>query len=213
MLQKWICHKITLVLFVLASIDFVLFLNCLLYHVLKPCVPGPNFTKAQAVILVEKLTHEERKLFLKELKKVWKHHNPLPSFSSSSLQPMSATLHLNRLESRFVFFFNPVKKIWFISGWPRQFRGGLPAILGGTETAGLSQFPPIHRVSGEETKNECHVNMLNWFKRHKIQLFGRFGFLDNFIMIVAGEYIDITLGATLGISTMVSILLLRTANL
>ena len=44
-------------------------------------------------------------------------------------------------------------------------------------------------------------------------MFGRFGFLDNFIMIVAGEYIDITLGATLGISTMVSILLLRTANL
>ena len=30
-----------------------------------------------------------------------------------------------------------------------------------------------------------------------------FGFLDNFIMIVAGEYIDLTLGAKLGISTMV----------
>merc|ERR1712179_478345 len=29
-----------------------------------------------------------------------------------------------------------------------------------------------------------------------------FGFLDNFIMIMAGEYIDITLGAKLGISTM-----------
>jgi hypothetical protein len=29
-----------------------------------------------------------------------------------------------------------------------------------------------------------------------------FGFLDNFIMIVAGEYIDLTLGVTLGISTM-----------
>jgi len=29
-----------------------------------------------------------------------------------------------------------------------------------------------------------------------------FGFLDNFIMIVAGEYIDLTLGVKLGISTM-----------
>ncbi|CAG5116146.1 unnamed protein product [Candidula unifasciata] len=29
-----------------------------------------------------------------------------------------------------------------------------------------------------------------------------FGFLDNFLMIVAGEYIDLTLGAALGISTM-----------
>ena len=29
-----------------------------------------------------------------------------------------------------------------------------------------------------------------------------FGFLDNFIMIMAGEYIDLTLGAKLGISTM-----------
>ncbi|EDO47459.1 predicted protein, partial [Nematostella vectensis] len=29
-----------------------------------------------------------------------------------------------------------------------------------------------------------------------------FGFLDNAIMIIAGEYIDYTIGATLGISTM-----------
>ena len=29
-----------------------------------------------------------------------------------------------------------------------------------------------------------------------------FGFLDNLIMILAGEYIDMTLGMTLGISTM-----------
>jgi hypothetical protein len=32
--------------------------------------------------------------------------------------------------------------------------------------------------------------------------FVAFGFLDNAIMICAGEYIDMTLGATLGISTM-----------
>ncbi|XP_076041569.1 transmembrane protein 65 isoform X2 [Oratosquilla oratoria] len=29
-----------------------------------------------------------------------------------------------------------------------------------------------------------------------------FGFLDNFIMIMAGDYIDLTIGATLGISTL-----------
>jgi Zn-dependent membrane protease YugP len=29
-----------------------------------------------------------------------------------------------------------------------------------------------------------------------------FGFLDNFVMIIAGEYIDITIGTALGISTM-----------
>jgi hypothetical protein len=37
-------------------------------------------------------------------------------------------------------------------------------------------------------------------RRNRINL--GFGFLDNFIMIVAGEYIDLTLGVTLGISTM-----------
>merc|ERR1719290_624101 len=31
---------------------------------------GPNFTKSQAVKMIEKLTVDERKLFLKELKKV-----------------------------------------------------------------------------------------------------------------------------------------------
>ena len=33
-------------------------------------------------------------------------------------------------------------------------------------------------------------------------IYSGFGFLDNLIMIMAGEYIDLTLGATLGISTM-----------
>ena len=35
-----------------------------------------------------------------------------------------------------------------------------------------------------------------------ILIYSGFGFLDNLIMIMAGEYIDLTLGATLGISTM-----------
>merc|ERR1719347_678933 len=37
---------------------------------------------------------------------------------------------------------------------------------------------------------------------HNSLPFVGFGFLDNFIMIMAGEYIDLTLGAKLGISTM-----------
>ncbi|XP_055886495.1 transmembrane protein 65-like isoform X3 [Biomphalaria glabrata] len=37
---------------------------------------------------------------------------------------------------------------------------------------------------------------------HQMFPFIGFGFLDNFLMIVAGEYIDVTLGVTFGISTM-----------
>ena len=40
------------------------------YNMYNFPISGPNFTKAQAVLLIEKLTVEERKLFLKELKKV-----------------------------------------------------------------------------------------------------------------------------------------------
>jgi len=37
---------------------------------------------------------------------------------------------------------------------------------------------------------------------HQLLPFVGFGFLDNLIMIVAGDYIDTTIGVTLGISTM-----------
>jgi len=88
---------------------------------------GPNFSKAQAVSLIEKLSVEERRIFLRELKKV-------DSRQTSSNKP----------------------------------------------TAG-------------ELKQLAYHNSLPFIG---------FGFLDNFIMIVAGEYIDLTLGAKLGISTM-----------
>ena len=39
-----------------------------------------------------------------------------------------------------------------------------------------------------------------------------FGFLDNFIMIIAGEYIDVTIGATLSISTMAAAALGNTVS-
>merc|ERR1719347_2490692 len=90
---------------------------------------GPNFTKAQAVLLIEKLTSEERKLFLKELKKV---------------------------------------------------------VV--TKEGDVASKPTFR-----ELKQLAYHNSLPFIG---------FGFLDNFIMIMAGEYIDITLGAKLGISTM-----------
>jgi len=51
----------------------------------------------------------------------------------------------------------------------------------------------VQRPSGSQLRG---VAMLN-----AIPFIG-FGFLDNFIMIVAGDYIDLTIGVTLGISTM-----------
>jgi len=90
---------------------------------------GPNFTKAQAVLLIEKLTSEERKLFLKELKKV----------------------------------------------------------------VVTKEGDVLSKPTFQELKQLAYHNSLPFIG---------FGFLDNFIMIMAGEYIDITLGAKLGISTM-----------
>jgi len=88
---------------------------------------GPNFSKAQAVSLIEKLSVDERRIFLRELKKV-------DSRQSSSNKPTASELR------------------------QLAYHNSLPFI--------------------------------------------GFGFLDNFIMIVAGEYIDLTLGVKLGISTM-----------
>ena len=81
---------------------------------------GPNnFTKAQAVMMIQNLSVEERKMFLKELKKT------------------VAT------RDRFL------------------------------------------KPSGADLRQLAYHNSLP---------FVGFGFLDNFIMIIAGEYIDLTLG-------------------
>jgi len=88
---------------------------------------GPNnFTKAQAVMMIQNLSVDERKMFLKELKKV---------------------------------------------------------------VVGKGVGPP----STKDLRQLAYHNSLP---------FVGFGFLDNFIMIIAGEYIDLTLGMKLGISTM-----------
>merc|ERR1711962_1003867 len=61
--------------------------------------------------------------------------------------------------------------------------------------------------SSSDPSNEVSKKPPNWSDLNKLAMhqslpFIGFGFLDNFIMIVAGEYIDLTLGMKLGISTM-----------
>jgi len=58
-----------------------------------------------------------------------------------------------------------------------------------------------------ETLKEVEIMVPKWtelkqLSYHNSLPFIGFGFLDNFIMIVAGEYIDLTLGVRLGLSTM-----------
>ena len=92
-------------------------------------MPGPsNFTKAQAVMMIQNLSVEERKMFLKELKKV-----------------------------------------------ARSRDGGVAV------------------PSSADLRQLAYHNSLP---------FVGFGFLDNFVMIIAGEYIELSLGMKLGISTM-----------
>jgi len=88
---------------------------------------GPNFTKSQAVRLIETLTVEERNIFLKELIKV------------------------------------------------------VPTV--------------------ENTSRPSRRDLLQLAYHNSLPFIG-FGFLDNLIMILAGEYIDLTLGTKLGITTM-----------
>ena len=57
--------------------------------------------------------------------------------------------------------------------------------------------------SRQTSSNKPTAGELKQLAYHNSLPFIGFGFLDNFIMIVAGEYIDLTLGAKLGISTMV----------
>ncbi|KAL8562320.1 hypothetical protein ACOMHN_037276 [Nucella lapillus] len=63
----------------------------------------------------------------------------------------------------------------------------------------------LHKFSGAKTSDSSSkptTTQLRLVCLHQALPFIGFGFLDNFLMIVAGEYIDVTLGAALGISTM-----------
>ncbi|XP_076441492.1 transmembrane protein 65-like [Babylonia areolata] len=55
---------------------------------------------------------------------------------------------------------------------------------------------------GENNMSKPSSAQLRLVCLHQALPFIGFGFLDNFLMIVAGEYIDLTLGAAFGISTM-----------
>ncbi|XP_078487028.1 transmembrane protein 65-like [Ciona intestinalis] len=56
--------------------------------------------------------------------------------------------------------------------------------------------------NGESTKATITRSQLNLLFTYHCAPFIGFGFLDNAIMILAGEYIDVKIGATLGITTM-----------
>lgn len=60
------------------------------------------------------------------------------------------------------------------------------------------------QIMSQEKEQNCPptVQQLRAIGIHYALPFVGFGFLDNFIMIVAGDYIDTTIGLTLGISTM-----------
>ena len=68
-----------------------------------------------------------------------------------------------------------------------------------------------------ETRKEVEILVPKWTElkqlsyHHSLPFIG-FGFLDNFIMIVAGEYIDLTLGKFITIFFVVSILSHRENN-
>jgi len=61
---------------------------------------------------------------------------------------------------------------------------------------------PSSYPSNEVSKKPPNWSDLNKLAMHQSLPFIGFGFLDNFIMIVAGEYIDASIGASLTISTM-----------
>ncbi|XP_013788564.2 transmembrane protein 65-like [Limulus polyphemus] len=68
----------------------------------------------------------------------------------------------------------------------------------------LEELQAFQSKSQAEKDQNCPptVQQLRAIGIHYALPFVGFGFLDNFIMIIAGDYIDTTIGLTLGISTM-----------
>lgn len=66
----------------------------------------------------------------------------------------------------------------------------------------LELYNSIHIAESASTVPKPTVIQLRAIAIHNALPFVGFGFLDNFIMICAGDYIDLTLGLTFGISTM-----------
>ncbi|KAK4009172.1 transmembrane protein 65 [Daphnia magna] len=80
---------------------------------------------------------------------------------------------------------------WVASLSPTQHSILLSVLLKQTEVS-KDSLPPLPLT----TSQLLHVGI------HYSLPFLGFGFLDNFIMIIAGDYIDLTVGSMLGISTM-----------
>jgi tRNA-specific adenosine deaminase 1 len=59
---------------------------------------------------------------------------------------------------------------------------------------------PALTSESEDSVTRPTVSQLKLVFVHQMLPFVGFGFLDNLIMILAGEYLDVTIGVTLGIS-------------
>ncbi|XP_045585092.1 uncharacterized protein [Procambarus clarkii] len=95
-----------------------------------------------------------------------------------------------------------------LASWRWRSRFGRPAslhALGPDPTGTYCEIPAdwLRRKVAEKSKPKPPTGAeLRQLAIHNALPFIGFGFLDNFIMIVAGDYIDVTIGTALGISTM-----------
>ncbi|XP_059470612.1 uncharacterized protein LOC132193760 [Neocloeon triangulifer] len=133
-------------------------------------------TKAQAEELILKLTEEEQKILIKAIQ----------TFQSEKM----------RQEYK-----------GQLAGWRWRSKLGRPSSLpklGDADVTGSYCPLPEDWLNKKfaETQPPPTTKELANLGLHNALPFIGFGFLDNFIMIVAGDYIDLTIGMTLGISTM-----------
>ncbi|XP_047494186.1 transmembrane protein 65-like isoform X2 [Penaeus chinensis] len=91
-----------------------------------------------------------------------------------------------------------------------------------TEEQRAALLQEIHQAQATEVKRKAEAEKTkarppNATELRKLAVFNAlpfigFGFLDNFIMIIAGDYIDLTIGTTLGISTLAAAALGNTVS-
>ncbi|XP_065352430.1 uncharacterized protein LOC135947468 [Cloeon dipterum] len=133
-------------------------------------------TKQQAEDLVLKLTEEEQKVLM------------------SAIQTFQSEKTRKEYKGQ-------------LAGWRWRSKLGRPSSvpkLGSADVTGSYCPLPEDWLDKKfaETLPAPTTKELAYLGLHNALPFIGFGFLDNFIMIVAGDYIDLTIGTTLGISTM-----------
>ncbi|XP_042231056.1 uncharacterized protein LOC121872374 [Homarus americanus] len=95
-----------------------------------------------------------------------------------------------------------------LASWRWRSRFGRPTSLhslGADPTGTYCEIPQdwLQKKMAEKAKPKPPTGAeLRQLAVHNALPFIGFGFLDNFVMIVAGDYIDVTIGTNLGISTM-----------